>query len=95
MIFISVGLIISVLGAYLSRSLLAAEVIYSAALKRACLPFCTRESLARSLFSRMVDEYLDTAVLNYHFFSDYAFLLALELTSAMTLIPIFWLPRIA
>ncbi|MEJ1494740.1 amino acid permease, partial [Escherichia coli] len=34
MIFISVGLIISVLGAYLSWSLLAAEVIYSAALKK-------------------------------------------------------------
>ncbi len=47
MIFISVGLII--LSSSLSFwSLLAAEVIYSAALKKHACCFCTRESLARS-----------------------------------------------
>jgi arginine:ornithine antiporter/lysine permease len=87
-IFISVGLIISVLGAYLSWSLLAAEVIYSAALKKSMPSVFAREnrwfvpSSAVWLTNIAIQLFLIIT-----FFSDYAFQLALELTSAMTLIP--------
>lgn len=87
-IFISVGLIVSVLGAYLSWSLLAAEVIYSAALKNSMPSFFAREN--RWLVPSSAVWLTNIAIqffLIITFFSEYAFQLALELTSAMTLIP--------
>jgi arginine:ornithine antiporter / lysine permease len=87
-IFISIGLIISVLGAYLSWTLLAAEVLYSAAHDQAMPAFLTREnphnapSAALWLTTLFVQLFL---LLTW--FTEYAFTLALELTSSLTLIP--------
>ena len=87
-IFISIGLIISVLGAYLSWTLLAAEVLYSAAHDQAMPTFLTREnghqvpSSALWLTTLFVQLFL---LLTW--FTEYAFTLALELTSSLTLIP--------
>ena len=87
-IFISIGLIISVLGAYLSWTLLAAEVLYSAAHDQAMPAFLTRQnpqqvpSAALWLTTLFVQLFL---LLTW--FTEYAFTLALELTSSLTLIP--------
>ncbi|PHI30590.1 amino acid permease [Budvicia aquatica] len=87
-IFISVGLIISVLGAYLSWSLLAAEVLFSAAKSKSMPNVFTKENdkdvphVAVWLTNITIQVFLILT-----FFSDYAFQLALELTSSLTLIP--------
>ncbi len=87
-IFISIGLIISVLGAYLSWTLLAAEVLYSAAHDQAMPAFLARQnpqqvpSAALWLTTLFVQLFL---LLTW--FTEYAFTLALELTSSLTLIP--------
>jgi arginine:ornithine antiporter/lysine permease len=87
-IFVSAGLIISVLGAYLSWSLLAAEVPYSAAQNGTMPTFLARENhnqvpaAALWLTNIMVQIFLILTL-----FARYAFTLALELTSSMTLIP--------
>lgn len=87
-IFISIGLIISVLGAYLSWTLLAAEVLYSAAQDQAMPAFLTRQNphqvpaAALWLTTLFVQLFL---LLTW--FTEYAFTLALELTSSLTLIP--------
>lgn len=89
-IFVSAGLIISVLGAYLSWSLLAAEVLYSAAESEMMPAFLARQNskevpaAALWLTSIMVQIFLILTL-----FAQYAFTLALELTSSMTLIPYF------
>jgi arginine:ornithine antiporter/lysine permease len=86
--FVSAGLIISVLGAYLSWSLLAAEVPYSAAQNGTMPEFLARENhnqvpaAALWLTNIMVQIFLVLTL-----FAGYAFTLALELTSSMTLIP--------
>ncbi len=87
-IFISVGLIISVLGAYLSWSLLAAEVLYSAA-KNNSMPkvFTTENSKAVPSTAVWLTNVTIQVFLILTLFSNYAFQLALELTSSMTLIP--------
>jgi arginine:ornithine antiporter/lysine permease len=86
--FVSVGLIVSVLGAYLAWSLLAAEVAYSAA-RSALMPTFLRHenenkvpSTALWLTNIIVQLFLIVTL-----FAQYAFDIALELTSAMTLIP--------
>jgi arginine:ornithine antiporter/lysine permease len=87
-IFVSAGLIISVLGAYLSWSLLAAEVPYSAAQNGTMPAFLARENhnhvpaAALWLTNITVQTFLILTL-----FARYAFTLALELTSSMNLIP--------
>jgi arginine:ornithine antiporter/lysine permease len=87
-IFVSAGLIISVLGAYLSWSMLAAEVPYSAAQNGTMPTFLAKENqnevpaAALWLTNITVQVFLVLTL-----FARYAFTLALELTSSMTLIP--------
>jgi arginine:ornithine antiporter/lysine permease len=87
-IFISVGLIVSVLGAYLSWSLLAAEVLFSAA-KSQSMPkvFATENSNAVPSSAVWLTNVTIQVFLILTLFSQYAFQLALELTSSLTLIP--------
>jgi arginine:ornithine antiporter / lysine permease len=86
--FVSAGLIISVLGAYLAWSLLAAEVAFSAARSDLMPAFLKHEnenqvpSTALWLTNIIVQIFLIVTL-----FAQYAFDVALELTSAMTLIP--------
>jgi arginine:ornithine antiporter / lysine permease len=86
--FVSAGLIISVLGAYLAWSLLAAEVPYLAARSGLMPTFLKHEnqnrvpSTALWLTNSVVQLFLIVTL-----FAQYAFDIALELTSAMTLIP--------
>ncbi len=87
-VFIAVGLIISVLGAYLSWSLLAAEVLWSAGKSNTMPTFLAREnanavpSSALWLTNIVVQVFLILTL-----FAQQAFILAVELTSAMNLIP--------
>ncbi|QXH44202.1 amino acid permease [Pseudomonas xanthosomatis] len=87
-IFISIGLIISVLGAYLSWTLLAAEVLYSAAHDQAMPAFLARQNPHQVPASAL---WLTTLFVQLFllltWFTEYAFTLALELTSSLTLIP--------
>jgi arginine:ornithine antiporter/lysine permease len=86
--FVSVGLIVSVLGAYLAWSLLAAEVPYLAARSDLMPDFLKHvnqndvPSIALWLTNIIVQLFLIVTM-----FAEYAFDIALELTSAMTLIP--------
>ena len=87
-VFISAGLLISVLGAYLAWTLFAAEVPFMAA-KAGVMPnFLTRENdkgvpaTALWLTSSLIQVFLIVTL-----FSEYAFQLALELTSSLSLIP--------
>jgi len=87
-VFISLGLLISVLGAYLAWMLFATEVPFMAA-KEGIMPnFLTRENNqgvpAASLWltSGLIQAFLIVTL-----FSQYAFTLALELTSSLSLIP--------
>jgi arginine:ornithine antiporter/lysine permease len=87
-VFISVGLIVSVLGNYLSWSLLAAEVVHSAAQHHTMPAFLARESdrqvpvAALWLTNGVIQLFLITT-----WFAEYAFTLALKMTSSMTLLP--------
>ena len=88
MVFISVGLLISVLGNYLSWSLLAAEVLHSAASNDTMPSFLATENRhgvpVAALWSTNV---VIQSFLLVTYFAEYAFGLALKMTSAMTLIP--------
>jgi arginine:ornithine antiporter/lysine permease len=90
-VFVSVGLIISVLGAYLAWSLLAAEVAYSASKTGTMPAFLAHEnknqvpSSALWLTNGMVQVFLILTL-----FASEAFTLALKMTSAMNLIPYFF-----
>lgn len=87
-VFISIGLLISVLGAYLAWSLICAEVLFSAAKTRDMPALFTREndnkvpSAALWLSNIVVQIIVITT-----YWSQDAFSLMLNLTSAMTLIP--------
>jgi arginine:ornithine antiporter / lysine permease len=86
--FISVGLIVSVLGAYLAWTLMAAEVLFVAA-KDDDMPRFLRRSSAADV---PVPALVMTTVLSQIFLivtllSDNAFDFALDLTSALSLIP--------
>jgi arginine:ornithine antiporter / lysine permease len=87
-IFISVGLLISVLGNYLSWSLLAAEVVYSAAQNRTMPSFLARENKNKAPVAAL---WLTNGVIQLFlivtWFAEYAFTMALKMTSSMTLIP--------
>jgi len=87
-VFISVGLLISILGNYLSWSLLAAEVLHSAAKSQTMPAFLARENdngapaAALWLTNIVIQVFLIVT-----WFAEYAFTLALKMTSAMTLVP--------
>jgi arginine:ornithine antiporter / lysine permease len=87
-VFISMGLIISVLGAYLAWTLFAAEVPFMAAQQNVMPRFLRRENSqgvpAASLWmtSSLIQLFLIVTL-----FSEYAFTLALELTSSLSLVP--------
>lgn len=88
--FVSLGLVVSVSGAYLAWSLLAAEVLFSAAKNNDMPRILTRENRNRTpaaallLTNLLVQFFL---ILNY--FSEDAFFTVLKLTSSMVLIPYF------
>jgi arginine:ornithine antiporter/lysine permease len=86
--FISVGLIVSVLGAYLAWSLLAAEVPYLAA-KYGLFPKYFEKTNENKVPANalLLTNLVVQAFLIITMFTQYAFQLALELTSALTLIP--------
>lgn len=86
--FISAGLILSVAGNYLSWTLLAAEVLHSAALSRTMPQRLGRENahavphVALWMTTLAIQGFLIVT-----WFAEQAFLLALKMTSAMTLLP--------
>lgn len=88
LVFVSAGLIISVLGAYLAWSLMAAEVLYVAASEKDMPKFLgrtnDRDVPVRAL---LMSTSLSQFVLILTYFSDDAFDFALDLTASMSLIP--------
>lgn len=87
-IFISIGLLISVLGAYLAWTLFAAEVPFMAAQSRLMPSFLNYENPQKvPSISLWMTNIVVQGFLVITLFADNAFDLALELTSAMTLIP--------
>jgi arginine:ornithine antiporter / lysine permease len=87
-VFVSVGLLISVLGAYLAWSLICAEVLSSAARLRDMPSIFARENKARvpsaALWATSI--VIQVIVITTYWSND-AFALMLNLTSAVTLIP--------
>jgi arginine:ornithine antiporter / lysine permease len=89
-VFISTGLLISVLGNYLSWSLLAAEVVRSAAVTHTMPSFLARENRNKVPVGALwLTNIVIQAFLLVTYFAEYAFTLALKMTSSMTLIPYF------
>ncbi|SHH02051.1 basic amino acid/polyamine antiporter [Bradyrhizobium erythrophlei] len=87
-VFISVGLLISVLGNYLSWSLLAAEVVHSAAVNHTMPSFLARENNKKVPVGALwLTNIAIQMFLLVTYFAEYAFNLALKMTSSMTLIP--------
>src|SRR5689334_8311448 len=87
-VFVSVGLIVSVLGAYLAWTLMAAEVLYVAAKDDDMPRFLKRATAADVPVPALVmSTLLSQLFLVVTLFSDDAFNFALDLTSALTLIP--------
>ena len=89
-IFISIGLVVSVLGAYLAWALMSAEVLSLAAKKQDMPKFLARENAnqvpaAALLMSSLMVQLIVVATL----FSADAFTFALSLTSHLSLIPFF------
>lgn len=90
-VFISVGLLISVLGNYLSWSLLAAEVLHSAAVNRTMPSFLATVNAHKAPAGALwLTNCVIQTFLLITWFAEYAFTLALKMTSAMTLIPYFF-----
>ncbi|WP_420036445.1 basic amino acid/polyamine antiporter [Streptomyces sp. cg28] len=87
-VFVSVGLIISVLGAYLAWTLMAAEVLYVAAQDEDMPRFLGRATADDvPVPALLMTTILSQIVLVITLFSDDAFNFALDLTSSLTLIP--------
>ncbi|MFI0966356.1 basic amino acid/polyamine antiporter [Streptomyces sp. NPDC021080] len=87
-VFVSVGLIVSVLGAYLAWTLMAAEVLFVAAKDEDMPRFLARSTRADvPVPALLLTTLLTQTVLVVTLFSDDAFNFALDLTSALTLIP--------
>ncbi|WP_413755743.1 basic amino acid/polyamine antiporter [Streptomyces sp. MMBL 11-3] len=87
-VFVSVGLIVSVLGAYLAWTLMSAEVLFVAAKDEDMPRFLARSTAADVPVPALVmTTVLTQVVLVVTLFSDDAFNFALDLTSALTLIP--------
>lgn len=88
MVFVSVGLIISVLGAYLAWTLMAAEVLFVAAKDDDMPRFLRRSNSADvPVPALLMTTALSQVVLVVTLFSDDAFNFALDLTSSLSLIP--------
>jgi arginine:ornithine antiporter/lysine permease len=88
MVFVSVGLIVSVLGAYLAWTLMAAEVLYVAASDDDMPRFLRRTKRGDVPFNALLlTTLLIQVVLVITYFSEDAFNFALDLTSALSLIP--------
>ncbi|MFD6368982.1 amino acid permease, partial [Streptomyces roseolus] len=87
-VFVSAGLIVSVLGAYLAWTLMAAEVLFVAA-KDDDMPRFLGRSSANDVPvpALLMTTALSQVVLVVTAFSDDAFNFALDLTSALSLIP--------
>jgi arginine:ornithine antiporter/lysine permease len=87
-VFVSVGLLISILGNYLSWSLLAAEVLRSAAETRTMPVFLAGENARKVPAAALwLTNVVIQLFLLVSWFAEYAFTLALKMTSSMTLIP--------
>ncbi|MFG2497780.1 basic amino acid/polyamine antiporter [Streptomyces sp. NPDC048441] len=87
-VFVSVGLIVSVLGAYLAWTLMAAEVLFVAAKDDDMPRFLGRATSADvPVPALLMTTALSQVVLVVTMFSDDAFNFALDLTSALSLIP--------
>ncbi|WP_369963759.1 basic amino acid/polyamine antiporter [Leifsonia sp. EB34] len=88
--FVSIGLIVSVLGAYLAWSLMAAEVLFVAAKDHDMPRFLARSnSQDVPTAALLLTALFVQAVLVIIYFANDALNLALDLTSALTLIPFF------
>jgi arginine:ornithine antiporter/lysine permease len=87
-VFVSVGLIVSVLGAYLAWTLMAAEVLFVAA-KDDDMPRFLGRTTARDVPfpALLLSTILIQVMLVVTLFSEDAFNFALDLTSALSLIP--------
>ncbi|MBL0885980.1 basic amino acid/polyamine antiporter [Myceligenerans indicum] len=87
-VFVSVGLIVSVLGAYLAWTLMAAEVLYVAAKDRDMPRFLARlTDRDVPVNALLLSTSLSMVVLVLTYFSEDAFDFALDMTAVMTLIP--------
>ncbi|MCW6008284.1 basic amino acid/polyamine antiporter [Micromonospora sp. CPCC 205371] len=87
-VFVSVGLIVSVLGAYLAWTLMAAEVLFVAAKDDDMPRFLGRSNAADVPVPALVMSTAASQIfLIVTYFSEDAFSFALDLTSALTLIP--------
>ena len=87
-VFISIGLLVSVLGNYLSWSLLAAEVLYSAAGQKTMPAFLARENENKAPVGALwLTNVVIQVFLLFTWFAEEAFTIALKMTSSMTLIP--------
>jgi arginine:ornithine antiporter / lysine permease len=86
--FISVGLLISVMGAYLAWTLMAAEVLFVAAKDNDMPRFLRRSNHSGTpIAAALLTSLLVQIVLVTTLFSDDAFTFTLSLTSALSLIP--------
>lgn len=87
-IFVSLGLLISVLGAYLAWSLICAEVLFAAA-KNKDMPklFATENANRVPAAALLLTNIVVQLIVMSTYFSRDAFALMLNLTSAMSLIP--------
>jgi arginine:ornithine antiporter/lysine permease len=87
-VFISVGLLISIAGNYLSWSLLAAEVLHSAAKNQTFPAVFARENANAVPYAALwLTNIVIQAFLLVTWFAQNAFTIALKMTSAMTLVP--------
>jgi arginine:ornithine antiporter/lysine permease len=87
-VFISIGLLISIAGNYLSWSLLAAEVLHSAAKNQTFPAVFARENANAVPYAALwLTNIVIQAFLLVTWFAEYAFTIALKMTSAMTLVP--------
>jgi arginine:ornithine antiporter/lysine permease len=87
-VFVSAGLIVSVLGAYLAWTLMAAEVLFVAAQDDDMPRFLGRTRRGDVPFAALLlSSILVQIVLVVTYFSEDAFNFALDLTSALSLIP--------
>ena len=87
-VFISIGLLVSVLGNYLSWSMLAAEVMHSAAKNGVMPAFLARENAAGAPSAALwLTNFVIQFFLVVSFFAEYAFTMALKMTGSMTLLP--------
>ncbi|MCC8397158.1 basic amino acid/polyamine antiporter [Paraburkholderia sp. MMS20-SJTR3] len=87
-VFVSIGLLISVLGAYLAWSLICAEVLFTAAKTRDMPAVFARENASKVPANALwlTNIVVQLLVISTYFSRD-AFALMLNLTSAMSLIP--------